>query len=127
MKTTEKRDARHRFVTLAHDGLSEIQETIKREEMKREQLKHESPDDRKRRTLIRELLARRSNPPPKTAAWFCSLPDEDKILLLTALQSALFEMAASAANMSASIIPILGAMIVGINVGDEEKDNANDT
>lgn len=91
--------------------------------VKREQLKHESPDDRKRRTLIRELLAQRNNPPAKTAAWFCSLPDEDKILLLTALQSALFEMAASmaesAANMSASLIPILGAMIVGMQVSKD--------
>lgn len=94
--------------------------------MKRNKLQQVSLDDRRRRTLMMQMIKRAGDKPADTIAWVDSLSDDDKIALFVGATIGIKEMVLSVTNLANCILPIIGMSVRDIelrNRGEEVDDD----
>lgn len=94
--------------------------------MKRNQLQHVSLDDRRRRTLMMQLIKRTHDKPIETIAWIDSLSDDDKITLFVGATIGIKEMVLSVTNLANCILPIIGMSVRDIELRNRGKEVDDD-
>jgi hypothetical protein len=93
--------------------------------MKRNKLQRVSLDDRRRRTLMMQLIRRAGEKPANTIAWYDALSDDDKRTLIIGVQLGFAEMAKSVQNLAYSVTPLLGAMVRDLELKDRGNEDEN--